>query len=126
MFIAADHSSMATLAIKAKLESLGLLPLTRRDVSNILVNPFVEKFQALREFTKAEVGVNEDGSRGMKPDDLEKLVQGVSVRCAEISCKVRHFELLYTVADIGFCRATYSRSSALHFLLQKVQSVEPF
>ncbi|KAF9533110.1 hypothetical protein CPB83DRAFT_942409 [Crepidotus variabilis] len=87
VFIAADQLNMTAAAVKAKLEPLGMMPVTRRDVFNILVNPFVEKFQTLREFAKSEVGVNEDDSKGMKLEEVEKLAQDVAVRCTEISCK---------------------------------------
>jgi hypothetical protein len=42
----------------ANLESLGLLPLTRRESFNILTNPFVEKHSNVLEYAKTEVGLD--------------------------------------------------------------------
>lgn len=74
--------------LRAKLETLGLMPITRRDVFNILVNPFVESFASLLEFAAEEIGVREDGSKGMSSLECEDLIAEVVAKCVEISCKV--------------------------------------
>jgi hypothetical protein len=64
------------------------MPITRRDVFNILVNPFVESFASLLEFAAEEIGVKEGGSKGMNPFECQDLVAEVVAKCVEISCKV--------------------------------------
>jgi hypothetical protein len=72
------HTTPATL--KSKLEPLGLTPLTRKDVVNVLVNPFVERYSQILEYALAEVGL---GSK-----EVREMVEEVAVRCLEIGCKV--------------------------------------
>jgi hypothetical protein len=79
---------MSLPTLRAKLETLGLMPITRRDVFNILVNPFVESFDSLLEFAAEEIGVKEDGSKGMSRLECMDLVAEVVAKCVEISCKV--------------------------------------
>lgn len=87
VFISADDLHMPLPTLHAKLETLGLMPITRRDVFNILVNPFVESFSSLLKFAAEEIGVKEDGSKGMSSADCGSLVTEVAAKCVEISCK---------------------------------------
>lgn len=66
--------------LKAKLEPLGVLPITRQDIINLMVNPFTEKFQPILEFARVEVG--------LKQKEIAKLVEEVAVKCLEEGCKV--------------------------------------
>jgi len=91
---------MSLPTLRAKLETLGLMPITRRDVFNILVNPFVESFDSLLEFAAEEIGVKEDGSKGMGRAERVDLVTGVVTKCVEISCKVSF--------DVGYSRSVVS------------------
>lgn len=56
---------------------------------DILVNPFVERYQPLLDYAKREIGQQEGGTKGMGLADLKALVEEVAMRCLEISCKVR-------------------------------------
>ena len=89
IFIAADNLHMPTSAIHRKLESLGLTPLTRKDAYNILINPFVERYLSVMEYAQEEIGVQEDGSKGMNTAETSSLMEDVGARCLEIGCKVR-------------------------------------
>ena len=75
------HTTPSTL--KSKFEPLGLLPLTRTDIFNVLVNPFVERYSPILEYARTEVGL--DGQ------EIKELVEEVAVRCLEIGCKVGCF-----------------------------------
>jgi hypothetical protein len=66
--------------LKSKLEPLGLLPLTRRDIYNALVNPFIERSSAILEFAMVEVE--------LKEKEVDELLEEVAVKCLEIGCKV--------------------------------------
>jgi len=66
--------------LKSKLEPLGVLPITRQDIFNVLINPFVEKYQPILEFARVEVG--------LKQKDVDRLVEEVAIRCLEEGCKV--------------------------------------
>lgn len=89
-----DHPTQsASTIIKTKLEPLGLGPITRRDLYNVLVNPFVEKYHGVLEFARSEVGEkgaggDGEGGTGMSPKEVRELVEEVALRCLEIGCKV--------------------------------------
>lgn len=78
-----DHTPLSATPtrLKSKLEPLGLLPIARQDIFNVMVNPFVEKYQSILEFARAEVGLSQK--------DIGILVQEVAVRCLSEGCKVR-------------------------------------
>ena len=89
IFVAADNLHMPPSTIHRKLENLGLTPLTRRDVYNILINPFVERYISVMEYAQEEIGVKEDGSQGMSGAEIDTLMEEVGTKCLEIGCKVR-------------------------------------
>jgi hypothetical protein len=72
--------------LKSKLEPLGVLPITRQDIFNLLINPFVEKYQPILEFARVEVG--------LKQKDTDALIEEVAIRCLEEGCKVRALVLV--------------------------------
>jgi len=76
-----DHTPLSAtpIRLKSKLEPLGLLPITRQDVFNLMINPFVEKYQSILEFARTEVGLNQK--------EIGVLVQEVAVRCLSEGCK---------------------------------------
>ena len=80
---------MPASAIHRILENLGLAPLTRRDAYNILINPFVERYLSVIQYAQEEIGVREDGSKGMDVPEIESLMEEVGAKCLEIGCKVR-------------------------------------
>jgi hypothetical protein len=71
----------AVASFHGKLEAIGLLPLTKEDLFNIMINPFVEKHTLLLEYAKEEIG--------MCVKDIKDLVQDVAIKCLEIGSKVR-------------------------------------
>ncbi|KAH9480433.1 hypothetical protein JR316_0007033 [Psilocybe cubensis] len=87
VFLAADNLHMSTTAIRAKLEALGVMPLTRKDVFNVLINPFIERYNYVLDFAKQEVGIMDDGTKGMSAADIDSLVEDVALKCLEIGCK---------------------------------------
>jgi hypothetical protein len=76
--VLAQPNSSNTL--KSKLEPLGLLPLTRKDVVDILTNPFVEKHSAVVDFAKDEMNLSSS--------DIKDILQEVAVKCLKIGSKV--------------------------------------
>ena len=87
VFLSADNLYLTHSAIRAKLETLGVTPITRRDLFNILINPFIERYSSVISFARQEV-VNNDGLKGMNVGEIESLVEEVASRCLEIACKV--------------------------------------
>ena len=77
-----DHTPLSAtpIRLKSKLEPLGLLPITRRDIFNVMINPFVEKYQSILEFARTEVGLSQK--------EIGVLAQEVAVRCLSEGCKV--------------------------------------
>lgn len=88
IFILPDNLHHSPASLHAQLQVLGLTPVTKKDVSDILLNPFVERYLPLLDYAKKEVGENHDGSRGMGLKEITVLVEEVAGKCLEISCKV--------------------------------------
>lgn len=66
--------------LKSKLEPLGLLPLKRKDIVDILTNPFIEKHSALVDFAKDEMMLS--------TNEIKDILQEVAVKCLKIGSKV--------------------------------------
>lgn len=71
----------AITSFRGKLEAIGLSPLMKEDLFNIMINPFVEKHALLLEYAREEMG--------MSLKDIKDLVQDVAIKCLEIASKVR-------------------------------------
>jgi ATP-dependent Lon protease len=95
VFIAADNLHMTHTALRSKLEAVGLGPITRRDIVNILVNPFVERYNAVINFARQEVNMGDDGLKGLIPQETDEIVEEVAARCLEIACKVSSCSLFF-------------------------------
>jgi len=100
--------------IRTKFEALGLGPITRKDIVNVLVNPFVEKYNHVKDYALREVDMNDDGSKGMSAKEFEELVEEVAIRCLEIACKV-FLTFLPTICGLlQHHRANFSSASLTH------------
>ena len=88
IFILPDNLHHSPTSLHAQLQVLGLTPVTKKDVFNILLNPFVERYQPLLDYAKREIGIQEDGTKGMGQKELIRMVEEISGKCLEISCKV--------------------------------------
>lgn len=66
--------------LKTKLEHLGVLPLTRSDLADILTSPWCDKPTTVFMWAKEEMGMAEQ--------QLQALAEEVAVRSLGISCKV--------------------------------------
>ncbi|KAF4617157.1 hypothetical protein D9613_005940 [Agrocybe pediades] len=87
IFLQAESMHWTPTTIRAKFEGLGIGIVTRKDIVNVLVNPFIEKYTYIEEFALREVGMKEDGSKGMASEQFEDLVEEVAAKCLEIACK---------------------------------------
>ncbi|KAF8231714.1 hypothetical protein L208DRAFT_1423428 [Tricholoma matsutake] len=95
IFILPDNLHHSPASLHAQLQVLGLTPVTKKDVVDILLNPFVERFQPLLDYAKREVGEQEDGTKGMGRKELATLVEDVAGKCLEISCKGKLLRKFY-------------------------------
>ena len=93
VFLSADNLYLSHSAIRTKLETLGVTPITRRDLFHVLINPFIERYHSVISFARQEVSVNNDGLKGMNVSEIESLVEEVASKCLEIACKVRFMKL---------------------------------
>ena len=89
VFISAENNQTSVHDVHSALDALGVVPLTKNDIFNVLINPFVEKYATLLDYARKEVGVKEDGSKGMGPPQIRELVEELAVKCLEVGCKVR-------------------------------------
>ncbi|KAF8133652.1 hypothetical protein EV363DRAFT_927496 [Boletus edulis] len=97
----------AITSFQSKLEAIGLLPLTREDLFNVMINPFVEKLGVLLEYAKEEME--------MSVKDIKDLVQEVAIKCLEIASKgktlrrlVENYSLHVGLADAAVRRYSLS------------------
>ncbi|KAG6890646.1 hypothetical protein C0995_006622 [Termitomyces sp. Mi166 len=74
--------------IHTKLEALNLTPITRKDVFNVLLNPFISHPQLVIDYATLEMGHPEEERKGMSTQEVRKLVEDVISICLEASCKV--------------------------------------
>lgn len=82
--------------LKTKFDTLGLTPLSRKDIFNVLLNPFIEKYNAVIEYAKVEVG--------MRTKEVRDLVEEVAIRCLEVGCKGKMLKRL--VEDFPMLKST--------------------
>ena len=73
-------NKLTSAVLKAKLEHLGVLPLTRSDLVDILTSPWCEKPTPVFAWAKEEMS--------MEDQQLQALAEEVAVRSLGISCKV--------------------------------------
>lgn len=100
----------AITTFRGKLEAIGLLPITKEDLFNIMVNPFVEKHALLFEYAKEEMEMN------MK--DVKDLALDVATKCLEIGSKVRTlFSVLHRLTPSRARLCVSSRNPMLSTLL---------
>lgn len=104
VFISSETTHASPTAVHAKLEALGLTPISRRDVFNVLVNPFMERFIGLLDYARKEV-VKEDGTKGLESKEIRELVEDVGMKCLEVACKVSLDVICYGVPP--FATALY-------------------
>lgn len=96
VFLSADNLYLTHSAIRTKLETLGVAPITRQDLFNVLINPFIERYHSVISFARREVIVNNGGLKGMNVSEIESLVEEVASRCLEIACKVRFMKINFS------------------------------
>ena len=91
---------MTPAAILAKIEALGIGPVTRRDIVNVLVNPFVERYHSVIEFARQETNNASDDRKLLSLQYIDDIVEEVTAKCLEIACKVRPlFVVAYWLSD---------------------------
>ncbi|TFK52615.1 hypothetical protein OE88DRAFT_1807498 [Heliocybe sulcata] len=91
------HTTPATL--KSKLDALGLTPLSRKDIYDVLLNPFVERYTPILEYGKVEVGLDSSG--------VKSLLEDVALKCLEINCKGKMLKKL--LADHEWLKDTITQ-----------------
>ncbi|KAK2465335.1 hypothetical protein APHAL10511_002689 [Amanita phalloides] len=83
-FLSNDHSNVTS--INQKLDTLGVTPITKSDIQEILMNPFVEQYNVIINYAKKMVE-KEDGTKGLSEEDITKLLTDVACRCLELGSK---------------------------------------
>jgi hypothetical protein len=66
-----------------KLKALKLTPLTRDDLVNLLLNPFVERYLVISNYAQVFLSYSQN--------ELKDLLRGVAIECLALSSKVLHF-----------------------------------
>ncbi|THH16562.1 hypothetical protein EW146_g4100 [Bondarzewia mesenterica] len=75
-----NGSDMSPETLHAKVEALKLAPLTKRDIHNVLLSPFVDRHTNVMKYAKAHVGI--------RAKEVRVFLEDVAKKCLEISCKL--------------------------------------
>ncbi|KAI0947141.1 hypothetical protein AcV7_009642 [Taiwanofungus camphoratus] len=77
---------------KEKINNMGLSPLTRKDLFDVLVNKFApDRFGGILEYARVVVGLDKK--------EMDELVQDVAIACLEIGCKGKMLKKLVESFD---------------------------
>ncbi|KAM6494345.1 hypothetical protein JOM56_010706 [Amanita muscaria] len=90
-FLSNEHAYSTPASIHQKLENMGVTPITRADIHEVLMNPFVEKPETVINYAKRMV-TKEDGTKGLSEDEILELLGEVAARCLEIGSKGRFLD----------------------------------
>lgn len=89
VFLPGD-SSLKVSNIREQVAALQLGQITKMDMRNLMINPFMEQFEGLVTYMLQEVVSDVTNKPGLsEADEVVPLVEEVASRCLEISCKVR-------------------------------------
>lgn len=97
VFVSPDPPHTTNInTIKTRLEALNLGPVTKGDLYNLLINPFMERQNILLEYMKTE-----GEGKGLSSKEVRGVLEEVAGRCLEIECKVRSaFLFTFSLEDI--------------------------
>ncbi|KAF9013286.1 hypothetical protein BDQ17DRAFT_1343128 [Cyathus striatus] len=95
IFVAAENLDQTPEYVQAKVDALGVGPVTKKDLYNVLINPFVERYNVLLQYASAAVGVKVNGSPGMENAEVLGLMEQVALKCIEIGCKGKLMKRIY-------------------------------
>jgi hypothetical protein len=96
VFTNPDGAHVNFSTIRSRLGPLKLGPLTRTDICNLFINPFLERFNPLLEYLRVEFQNAADEWKGMSSAEIRGLIEEVATRCIELECKAG-FPLYLTI-----------------------------
>lgn len=80
--------SLTVSSLRDQLAGLKLSPITKNDLRNLLISPWMEDFEGIVSYMRKEVLSDVTGRKGMLPVEISALMDEVALRCLEIGCKV--------------------------------------
>ena len=95
VFVAAPAVDHSPRVLHSKLEALKLTPVSKRDIFNVLLNPFIERHKALLNYAQTYAGLEVREHQ----DFLKELV----TKCLEIPSKVCRFPAVCRSRQIVCC-----------------------
>ncbi|KII87013.1 hypothetical protein PLICRDRAFT_55897 [Plicaturopsis crispa FD-325 SS-3] len=115
VFLSDRSRDTSAAALEEKFESLGLAPLSRRDIVNVLVNPFIEKPPRILAYARDTLGITGPETR--------LLAEEVALKCLEVGCKGR---MLLDLCDrFRYLHDTISSAVVPKYQLQVEDLPEP-
>ncbi|KAG6831944.1 hypothetical protein H0H92_006545 [Tricholoma furcatifolium] len=126
IFFNSTEGGLTPAIMHTKLEALGLLPVTKKDVFNVLLNPFITNPKLVMDYATSEVVKTGDGRKGMSTKELKMFVGDVISRCLEMSCKGRlldHMKNQYSFVEDLIKRAVQRHRLTLEDLPSRI--IEP-
>ena len=104
IFAPPENTNLTVSIIKSRLEPLRLGPLTRKDLLNLFINQFMQRFTPLLDYMETAFE-NEDGSFGLPQPEINSIIEEVAAKCLERECKVSG---LVTIASLISVRSSSS------------------
>lgn len=95
VFTNPEGGSVSSSTVKSRLEPLKLGPITRVDICNVFINPYLERYNILLEYLRTEIQTGDEGEKGMSPAEIRAVVEDVATRCLELECKGKMLRKLY-------------------------------
>ncbi len=87
VFLPGDNNLNVT-NVREQLATLKLGQITKTDMRNLMINPYMEHFNGLVDYMRQEVVSDVTHKKGMTSSEVLTLVEEVACRCLEIGCKV--------------------------------------
>ncbi|KAF5369469.1 hypothetical protein D9758_002713 [Tetrapyrgos nigripes] len=94
VFLSNDNNH-PTIPIKTRLETLKIGPVTRLDLYNVLIHPFVERYSSVFDYMRSDMETSEEGKKGLNQREMRAVVDEVAARLLEFDCKGKMLKKLH-------------------------------
>ncbi|KAF9077828.1 hypothetical protein BDP27DRAFT_1379534 [Rhodocollybia butyracea] len=96
-FLSVEHGNTqhCISSVKAKLEPLKLGRITLKDMLNLLLHPFMDRYTAVFEYMKTELETMDQSRKGLNRGEMKLVAENVATRLLEIDCKGKLLKRLH-------------------------------
>ncbi|THU87049.1 hypothetical protein K435DRAFT_826523 [Dendrothele bispora CBS 962.96] len=94
VFLANDNTHPA-VPVRTRLENLNIGPVTRKDLYNVLIHPFMERYNSVLDYMRTEMESSDEGRKGMNQKEIRMVVDEIVARLLELDCKGKMLKRLH-------------------------------